>query len=284
MTRPAARRSGRPIMGQSEDSAGLLQRLFGIEGKSIVVTDNGGGWSPPLAAAFASAGARLVIGDCDIDRWNSDNAAAASACTRGVKILDLEDEASIVTFFAACLADLGSIDVLVNCAGLAASRRLPDVDSQLWDRIQSINLRSIYICMREAIKIMVRHGGGRIINITSMGALHPVLHGNAAYASARAGVTMLTKACALDHAVDGILVNAILPGAVQGAVPFAGAPSTQSVAAPPPLTGPVRETGRLPLGYGTADPIVAAALFLAGPAGAYCTGETVVMDGGFLIS
>jgi NAD(P)-dependent dehydrogenase (short-subunit alcohol dehydrogenase family) len=124
---------------------------------------------------------------------------------------------------------------------------------------------------------------GRIINVTTIGAARTALHGNAAYAAARAGVTMLGRSAALEYASNGILVNTVLCGAINGHVRF-DEQTQEWLEAGGKLEGPLMEPGRLPLGYGTMNQLAAAVLYLAGPAGSYITGQELIIDGGFSVT
>jgi NAD(P)-dependent dehydrogenase (short-subunit alcohol dehydrogenase family) len=153
-----------------------------------------------------------------------------------------------------------------------------------WDRAYSINVRSAFLCMREAVKSMLETGGGRIVNVTTIGARHPVLHGNAAYSSSRAALNMLARNVALDYAVHGILCNTVMPGSIPGKIRIDEA-TMQSMQAGRAPSGPIlNDAKRLPRGNGSADDIAAAVLYLAGPSGSYITGQELVVDGGFLLT
>jgi NAD(P)-dependent dehydrogenase (short-subunit alcohol dehydrogenase family) len=108
-----------------------------------------------------------------------------------------------------------------------------------------------------------------------MGSLHPVLHGNAAYGAAKAGLNAMIRAIALDHYRDGVLANAVLCGAV----PVGPAPPDAG-----PMAGPAAQPGRLMMGRAEPELIAAAVLYLASAAGGFVTGQTLTLDGGFLIS
>ena len=143
-----------------------------------------------------------------------------------------------------------------------------------WDAIHDTKLRGAFLAIRETIPVMQRNGGGSIVAVSTMGSLHPVLRGNAAYGSSKAGLNALIRAIALDHAPDSIRANAVLCGAV----PVGAPPSdTQS------LGGPATQAGRLMLGMGTAEEAAAAILYLASAAARPISGQTVTLDGGFLI-
>lgn len=125
--------------------------------------------------------------------------------------------------------------------------------------------------------------GGRIVTIATIGALHPVMHGNAAYGASRAGVTAMTKSIALDHAADGIRANLVIPGAVRCKTRFHG-DSQARLDAGAAFTGPAMQPGRLPFGIGNGQDIAAAVLYLVGPSSSYITGQSIVLDGGFLVT
>jgi 3-oxoacyl-[acyl-carrier protein] reductase len=266
------------------DSA-VLQRLFGIDGKIAVVTDSGGNSALDVALVLAAAGARLVVADKQpelVERIVGQLVAAGRE-VMGV-VTDVECEAAVIRLFDRVEADWGSPDIAVNCAAMHDSRPLAEFTESAWDAVLSVDLKSVFFCMREAIRHMKAAGrGGRIVNITTMGALHPVLNGNGAYGAARAGVSGLVRSAALDYAKDNILINNVMPGAVQGKVRLH--PETLARMASGLLTGPGTDAERRrPLGWGKPEDIAAAVLYLVGPSGGYITGHGVVLDGGFLLT
>ena len=256
----------------------LLTRLFGLQGKVAAVTGAAEGIGREIAQHLAQAGARVAI----LDR----NVAGAALVARDLNTaegrviaveMDLGDEISIIEAFGQTRRELSRLDILVNCAGIQNRELITETSADLWDLLQCINSRGPFLCLREAAKIMrAANNGGRIINISSMGSVHPVMPGLAAYNASKSAVNALTRSAALELSQDRITVNAILPGAVAtaGASRAPGpAPSGRVVAGPPPL-------GRL------AEPsdIAAAALFLAGAASAAITGQMLVVDAGYLLS
>jgi NAD(P)-dependent dehydrogenase (short-subunit alcohol dehydrogenase family) len=256
----------------------LLTRLFGLQGKVAAVTGAAEGIGREIAQHLAQAGARVAI----LDR----NVAGAALVARDLNTtdgraiaveMDLGDEISIVEAFRETRRELGRIDILVNCAGIQNRELITETSADLWDLLQRINSRGLFLCLREAAKIMrAANDGGRIINISSMGSVHPIMPGLGAYNASKSAVNALTRSAALELSQDRITVNAILPGAVAtaGASRAPGpAPSGRVVAGLPPL-------GRL------AEPsdIAAAALFFAAAASAAITGQTLVVDAGYLLS
>lgn len=167
------------------------------------------------------------------------------------------------------------IDILVYAATRIGTYALPSMTVDQWDAIHDTNLRGAFLALRAAIPAMQRHGGGSIAVVSTMGSIHPVLKGNAAYGSSKAGLNALVRAAALDHAEDSIRVNAVLFGAVPVGTPPADMQK---------LGGPATQPGRLMLGMGSAEEVAAAILYLASPAARPITGQTLTLDGGFLIS
>jgi NAD(P)-dependent dehydrogenase (short-subunit alcohol dehydrogenase family) len=265
-------------MTHPTDSPAMLDSLFGLGGKVAAVTGAAEGMGQEIAKLLASAGASVAI----LDR-NSDGAAevARTIGQRGGRAhaitVDLASESSIVAAVRQVAQHFGGLDILVNCAGIQNRELLTETSTELWDLVQSINSRGLFVCVREAAKVMRAAGhGGRIINISSMGSIHPVMPGLAAYNASKAAVNALTRSAALELSGDGIAVNAILPGAVAtvGAAKAPGPPpSGRVVAGLPPL-------GRL----ATPADIAAAVLFLAGGGGAAITGQTLCIDAGYLLS
>jgi NAD(P)-dependent dehydrogenase (short-subunit alcohol dehydrogenase family) len=262
--------------------SGSLDSLFRIDGKIALVTDSGGCGSIDVAPLLAKAGATVIIADKDAEKTTALAATIGdSACAIAT---DIESETSVLALFEAVRARFGRLDILVNCAGLTANAPLPETTMAHYDEMQSVNLRATFMLMRESVKLMQSSGqGGRIVSITTIGTLHPVLSGNVAYGASRAGVTAMTKSIALDHAADGIRANVVMPGAVYGKTRF-HADSQARLAAGGSLTGPIQQPGRLPFGMGNGQDIATAVLYLVGPASSYITGQSIVLDGGFLVT
>ena len=263
-----------------------LEQLFSIKGKLAIVTDSGGLASKEVGPVLADAGATVVIADRDT--------ASAAAIVEQIKAAggeaqaiptDVEKEAEVVALFHQLRKQYGRCDILVNCAGLNANQPLTETTTEIWDEVQSVNLRSTFFCMREAVKLMLdAKNGGRIVSITTIGSERPVLHGNAAYGPSRSGVTALTKNVAYDYAKDGILANLVLPGAVMGKTRFHES-SLAAMQAGYKLSGSGTDPNHLPLGM-MKDPtdIAAAVLYLVGPSGSYITGSAITLDGGFFLA
>jgi 3-oxoacyl-[acyl-carrier protein] reductase len=170
----------------------------------------------------------------------------------------------------------GRLDVLVNNAGSLIERRsFSEMTEDLWDRVMSVNLKSVFLCSKAVLPMMKRQGSGRIINMTSVAARNGGGPGSAAYASAKGGVSTLTRAMAKDLVSDNILVNGVAPGVIT--TPF------HDRFTPPD----VRENmaAAIPMGReGTPEEVAGAVLFLASPWADYLVGEIIEVNGGQLMS
>ncbi len=170
----------------------------------------------------------------------------------------------------------GRVDILVNNAGSLIERRsFSEITEDLWERVMAVNLKSVYLCSRAVLPMMKERGKGRIINMTSVAARTGGAPGSAAYATAKGGVSTLTRAMAKELVSDGILVNGVAPGVIT--TPF------HDRFTPPD----VREklNAALPIGReGTPEEVAAVVVFLASPAADYLVGEIIEVNGGQLMS
>ena len=170
----------------------------------------------------------------------------------------------------------GRLDVLVNNAGSLIERRsFSEMTEDLWDRVIGVNLKSVFLCSKAVLPMMKRQGSGRIINMTSVAARNGGGPGSAAYASAKGGVSTLTRAMAKDLVSENILVNGVAPGVIT--------PPFHDRFTPPD----VRENmaAAIPMGReGTPEEVAGAVLFLASPWANYLVGEIIEVNGGQLMS
>lgn len=185
---------------------------------------------------------------------------------------------------ATCVESFGSIDVLVNNAGIYPMAPMLQTTPELFDRVYRVNLRGLAFASRAAAARMIEQGGGgKIVNIASIDSFHPSMVGLAAYDASKGGTLMLTKALALELGPHGIHVNGIAPGGIttEGASrPLAGSGMTEEQ-----MRALTEEfISHIPLRrMGLPDDIAMVAVFLASSASDYMTGETVIVDGGRLL-
>lgn len=231
-----------------------------------------------MAEAFAAAGARVHV--CDVAQ--AALAELGQACPGiGRFRADVSSEADVEAWFAAALADLGGLDVLVNNAGIAGpTAELAAISLDDWERTMAVNLRSQFLCARRAIPALRAAGGGAIINMSSVaGRLGYRMR--TPYAASKWGVIGLTESLAIELGQDGIRVNAILPGVVESkrveqvAAAKARARGISVEAMMDEILSTVSMRRLVPM----AD-IAAMALFLAGPGGRSVSGQSLSVCAG----
>lgn len=265
-------------------SVATLSR-FGMSDRVVVVTGAGRGVGRSVCELFAATGARIVAADIDGDA--AENTAAAVRASGGQATavrVDISDEASVKSMVGTAEATYGRIDSLIHAAAIFPKKPLLELSVEQWDRVQSVNLRGSFLCLREVLASMVKAGiKGTVVNVSSVSGERAVIFHNAAYSSSKAGLTNLTRVVALEFASHGIRCNAVLPGAVatEGAALATAAMRESGME----IKGPLASPGRMPLGRAaTPEEIANACLFLASDAAAYITGQSIAVDGGFQVS
>lgn len=248
-----------------------------LQGRRALITAGAGGIGLEIARAYAAAGARLMI--CDVDAKALD-AAAQVLPGAARQVADVSDEASVQALFRAVDQHLGGLDILVNNAGIAGPTGPVETLSLAdWQRTLEVNLTGQFLCVREAVPRLRQGTRPSIINLSSA-AGHLGFPGRSPYSASKWGVVGFTKSLAIELGRDGIRVNAILPGAVDG-------PRIRAViAAKAQSTGkPLEEVTRAyenqaALGrMVTATDIANMALFAASDAALNVSGQELVVDG-----
>lgn len=254
-----------------------LDQLFGLDGRVAVVTGASGGLGVEFADALASAGASVAVA---ARRTELTTRVAADLTSRhGVKAIavetDVADPDSTSAAFAHIEKELGTIDVLVNNAGIAPTGRAEKQWPDHWQRTIDVNLSGLFHCCLLGAESMRRGGrGGRVINISSIfGKLGSSLFRVAAYSASKGGVETLTRQLAVEWAREGITVNTIAPAWFESEM-TAESVAKESIAE---RMGSGCPTGRL----GAPGELRTACLFLASPASSYVTGATIPVDGGY---
>lgn len=185
---------------------------------------------------------------------------------------DVGAESGVAELFAAVEETLGPVEILVNNAGVVRDNLLLRMTTEDWDNVLAVNLRSVFLCTKTALRGMLRARWGRVISVTSVSGLSGNA-GQANYAAAKAGIVGFTKSVAKEVGSRGITVNAVAPGFIET-----------------DMTGELDEAGRelvkgqISLGrFGTPEEISAAVGYLASEQAAYVTGQVLVVDGGLAI-
>ena len=257
---------------------------FDLGGKNAIVTGGAMGIGFGIVKRFVEAGANVLI--ADVDGGAADAAVAKLAGSRGKAAAiqaDVTAEGVGERIVAKCIELFGSVDILVNNAGIYPTSLVLQMTPEFFDKVYKINLKGlVFISKAAAAKMVERGKGGKIINISSIDAFRPSMVGLAAYDSSKGGVLMFTKALSLELAPRGVLVNAIAPGGIAtegGSKGMAGLTEEQ-------LSQMAKAfVARIPAGrMGVPDDIGKVAVFLASSASDYMVGETVIVDGGMLLS
>jgi NAD(P)-dependent dehydrogenase (short-subunit alcohol dehydrogenase family) len=241
-----------------------------FNGKVAFITGAGSGIGRATAVAFAAEGARVAILDRTEDALRDTADAIRNADVLPIAC-DVSKPEQVETAVARTVETFGRLDIAFNNAGVE-NKPAPVAEIELdeWDRILDINLRGTFVCMKHELAQMVRQGGGVVIN-TSSGAGVRGVAGGAAYAASKHAIIGLTKSAALDYAKSNIRVNAILPGNI--ATPmmdrFTGGDIQKAIALEP--------VGRL----GKPEEIADAVLWMSADLGAFVTGASISVDGGW---
>jgi len=237
-----------------------------LQGKRAFVTAAGAGIGRATAQAFAAEGAEVCATDIDEN-------ALATLEGMDTRLLDVTDGARIESL----AREVGTIDVLFNCAGFVHDGTLLDCDRDDWDRSFALNVTSMYGTIRAFLPGMIAAGRGSMVNMSSVASSIIAVPRRCVYGATKAAIIGLTKSIAADFVQHGIRCNAICPGTVQS-------PSLDERLA---ATGDVEAaraafTSRQPMGrIGKAEEVAQLAVYLASDESAYTTGQCHIIDGGW---
>jgi NAD(P)-dependent dehydrogenase (short-subunit alcohol dehydrogenase family) len=235
-----------------------------LEGKVCVITGARGGIGTASAAVFAREGAHVVGVDV-VD------GAPGELSLR----VDVTDEQQVIEMYERVLEQFGRIDVLFNNAGISPPEDASVLDTPLdaWERVQEVNLRSVFLCCKHGIPHLLRGGGGSVINTASFVAVMGAATSQISYTASKGGVLALSRELGVEFARRGVRVNALCPGPVD-------TPLLQELYASDPEKA-ARRLVHVPIGrFARAEEIANGALFLASEESSFVTASTFLVDGG----
>jgi NAD(P)-dependent dehydrogenase (short-subunit alcohol dehydrogenase family) len=235
-----------------------------LEGKVCVITGASGGIGAATVAVFQREGARVVGVDLA-------EGAPGELSLRA----DVTDEDQVIAMYADTVKEFGRIDVLVNNAGISPTDDCSVLDTTLsvWDRVQEVNLRSVFLCCKHGIPHLLAGGGGSVINTASFVAVMGAATSQISYTASKGGVLALSRELGVEFARRGVRVNALCPGPVD-------TPLLQELFASDPEQA-ARRLVHVPVGrFARAEEIANGALFLASDESSFVTASTFMVDGG----
>lgn len=244
-----------------------------FENKSVVITGGGAGLGEACARAFAAEGARVAVVD-----WSGESAQRVAdeitSCGNEAKALvcDVSDSRQVDQILERVVELWGQVDIAVNNAGISSPLRpLADTEEEDFDRLMSVNLKGVWLCMRAELRQMLKQGGGSIVNMASALSKR-VYPGASFYVASKFAVAGMTRTAAVEYAGQGIRINAVCPGNVR--TPLLD--STTDASTQEALAG-LHAMKRL----GEPEEVAQAVLWLASDRASFCTGDLMSVDGGW---
>ena len=251
-----------------------MTAIFDFTDKVAIVTGGGRGIGRSIALGLADSGAKVAVTARSKDQLdavvNEIKAKGKEALAIEADLMNMENIPAIVE---ATVKEFGKVDILINNAARSFMRPLLDLREDGYDKIFDVNVKAAFMLSREAAKVMLNQGGGKIVNITTVGAVRGGA-GMGIYHASKAALTMLTKCMAVEWAGMNINVNAVGPGLTK-------TPFSEPIWSNPDIEAAI--ASRIPKGrLAEAEEVVGAVLFLCTENAHYITGETIYVDGGSL--
>ncbi len=248
-----------------------------FDGEVAWVTGSSKGIGRAAALGLAEQGCDVVVHYSGSEDEAREVAEQVKSYGRDVLLVqgDVSDSGDVGRMVGEIQDHYGRLDILVNNAGSMVERAtLEEITEDVWDRVMDVNLKSVFLCSQAVLPVMKRQGGGRIVNITSIAARNGGSASSFAYATAKGGVSTLTRAMAKQLISDGIRVNAVAPGRIDTPFHDEFTPDEDRQEA----------AGQIPLEReGTPEEVAGAVLFLASAQANYILGEVIEVNGGLLM-
>ncbi len=246
---------------------------FSLEGRTALVTGGAVNIGRGIVEAFHGAGARVAVGYHSHEEDARDVASSLGGNAHAVSI-DVCSETSIEAAIAEVESRFGGLDILVNNAGIFSLLPQSELSTEEWDKIFKVNTRGVFLGAKAGAAAMRKRGGGAIVNIASINGFHPGFGNTAHYDASKGAVVAYTRSLAAELAPDKIRVNGVAPGLVdsEGLREFFPDLATMVEERTPSKT------------LTTAKDVAQTVVFLASPAAQQMTGETLVVDGGYLLT
>ncbi len=253
------------------------QKIFRLDGKVAVVTGGAVNIGRSIVEKLASAGATVAL-----VYFSSENEAKELVLKLGKEEktsiavrADVRSEEDVVDMTSKIFNHFGKIDILVNNSGVFGLSEQHDLNVESWELVHDINLKGLFLCTREVVKIMMKNQiGGNVVNIASINGLHPGFGKTAHYDASKGGVIAYTKSLAAELAKYKIRVNAVAPGLVESAGLRENAPELAEMVS---KRTPLKRIAK-------PEDVANAVLFLTSEASSFITGEVIVVDGGYLLT
>jgi NAD(P)-dependent dehydrogenase (short-subunit alcohol dehydrogenase family) len=253
-----------------------MTQMWDLNNTNCLVTGSSRGIGRAIAVDLAACGASVAINY--VSNQKAADEVVNEITDRGGKAFavkaDASDKKQVCDLFEKVADKFEKLDVLVNNAGVLSRYDFVDIPEAEWDRLMNVNLKGYFLCGQQAARIMIRQGQGRIINISSISQVIPGRQ-RVHYCASKGGIQMLTKGMALELADHNITVNAVAPGSIH-------TDFTEDVLSDPAFYQSLTE--KIPLSkIGRPEDISGAVLLLASKRGSYMTGQTIYVDGGYLL-
>jgi len=240
-----------------------------LAGRIAVVTGGAQGLGYAIAEQFIGEGARVILGDLDLDRTRAAADALGGADVARAVRCDVTSSAEVDALVAAALEEFGSLDIMVNNAGITRDATLRKMTEEQFDQVIAVHLKGTWNGIRSAAAVMREQGRGAIVNMSSISGKVGLV-GQTNYSAAKAGIVGMTKAAAKELAHLGVRVNAIAPGLIRSAM---------TEAMPQRIWD--AKLAEVPMGRaGEPSEVATAALFLASDLSSYMTGTVLEVTGG----